>query len=96
MMTSVAPVAGKLRTYPAYFTAAGIDTFEPTSSAAGYWGEGLLSGPAVAGLAAHTLFDHAGPFGTAMVTALANPAARIDFAEGTDVDAPGSELFSHA
>lgn len=43
-----------------------------------------------------TLFDDAGPFGTAMVTSLANPAARIDFAEGTDVDAPGSELFSHA
>ena len=54
-MTGFAPVAGKLRTYPAYFTAARIDTFEPTSSAAGYWGEGLLSGPAVAGLAAHTL-----------------------------------------
>ena len=43
-----------------------------------------------------TLFDDAGPFGTAMVTSLANPAARIDFAEGTDVSAPGSELFSHA
>ena len=42
-------------TYPAYFTAVGKDTFEPTPSAAGYWGEGLLSGPAVAGLAAHTL-----------------------------------------
>lgn len=42
-------------TYPAYFTAAGTDTFEPTRSAAGYWGDGLLSGPAVAGLAAHTL-----------------------------------------
>lgn len=28
---------------------------------------------------AATLFDDAGPFGTAMVTAIANPAARIDF-----------------
>lgn len=44
-----------VKTYPAYFTAVGKDTFEPTPSAAGYWGEGLLSGPAVAGLAAHTL-----------------------------------------
>lgn len=56
-MTSFAPVADKFRTYPAYFTAAGIDTFEPTSSATGYWGEGLLSGPAVAGLAACALED---------------------------------------
>lgn len=29
---------------------------------------------------AATLFDDAGPFGTAMVTAIANPAAQIDFA----------------
>ncbi|MFM9035463.1 MAG: acyl-CoA thioesterase domain-containing protein [Mycobacterium sp.] len=28
-----------------------------------------------------TLFDDAGPFGTGMVTALANPAAQIDFAD---------------
>lgn len=47
-------------TYPAYFTAAGTDTFEPTPSAAGYWGEGLLSGPAVAGLAAHALEERYG------------------------------------
>ena len=40
-----------------------------------------------------TLFDDAGPFGTAMVTSLANPAAQIDFAAGTTVSAPGSELF---
>ena len=41
-----------------------------------------------------TMFDDDGPFGTAMVTSLANPAARIDFAEGTTVSAPGSELFT--
>ena len=28
-----------------------------------------------------TLFDHAGPFGTGMVTAIANPAAQIDFGD---------------
>lgn len=49
-----------VKTYPAYFTAAGADTFEPTPSAAGYWGDGLLSGPAVAGLAARTLEDRYG------------------------------------
>ncbi len=49
-----------VKTYPAYFTAAGRDVFEPTPSAAGYWGEGLLSGPAVAGLAAYTLEERFG------------------------------------
>ena len=44
-----------MKTYPAYFAAAGNGEFEPTDSAAGYWGEGLLSGPAVAGLAASAL-----------------------------------------
>ena len=34
-----------------------------------------------------TLFDDAGPFGTGMVTALANPAAQIDF---TDPSVPSS------
>lgn len=41
-----------------------------------------------------TLFDDAGPFGTGMVTALANPAARIDFGGPVAVSAPGSELFT--
>lgn len=41
-----------------------------------------------------TMFDTDGAFGTASVTALANPAARIDFAGSPRVDAPGSELFS--
>ncbi len=43
-----------------------------------------------------TLFDAAGPVGTAMVTALANPAAQIDFAGTARTQAPGSELFSRA
>ena len=41
-----------------------------------------------------TMFDADGPFGTAAVTALANPAARIDFGGAPRVDAAGSELFS--
>lgn len=41
-----------------------------------------------------TLFDSAGPIGTAMVTAIANPAARIDFTGAARTDAPGAELFS--
>lgn len=43
-----------------------------------------------------TLFDDFGPFGTAMVTALANPAAQINFAATARTSAPGSELFSGA
>lgn len=40
-----------------------------------------------------TLFDAEGPFGTVSVTALANPAAQIDFGGAPRVDAPGAELF---
>lgn len=43
-----------------------------------------------------TLFDADGPIGTAMVTALANPAAQIDFTGAARTEAPGAELFSHA
>ena len=32
-----------------------------------------------------TLFDDEGPFGTGMVTAIANPAAQIDFGAGEDI-----------
>jgi len=52
------------------------------------WAEAGIS------VGSETMFDDAGPFGTAMVTSLANPAAQIDFAAGTTVEAPGSELFS--
>jgi hypothetical protein len=40
-----------------------------------------------------TLFDEAGPFGTATVTSIANPAAQIDFAGAARTEAPGAELF---
>lgn len=42
-----------------------------------------------------TLFDADGPFGTASVTALANPAAQIDFTAAARTAAPGAELFDH-
>ena len=38
---------------------------------------------------AATLFDDAGPFGTAMVTAIANPAAQIDFGSPDPRPMPG-------
>ena len=41
-----------------------------------------------------TLFDAAGPIGTALVTSLANPAAQIDFTATPRNQAPGAELFS--
>ena len=41
-----------------------------------------------------TLFDEHGPIGTGLVTAIANPAARIDFGAAAPVSAPGSELFT--
>ena len=41
-----------------------------------------------------TLFDDDGPVGIASVTALANPAATIDFTGSARNDAPGAELYS--
>lgn len=56
-MTTTATHAGT-----GYFVAAGDDTFEPTAAAGGHWGESLISGPAVAGLAARALeHDHGQP-----------------------------------
>ena len=43
-----------------------------------------------------TLFDEAGPFGIALVTSIANPAAQIDFAGTARTDAPGAELFGES
>ena len=43
-----------------------------------------------------TLFDDDGPVGIASVTALANPAARINFTGTARNDAPGAELYSGA
>ena len=43
-----------------------------------------------------TLFDEAGPIGTATVTSLANPAAQINFTGAARTEAPGAELFNSA
>ena len=40
---------------PAYFTIGADGSFTPTKAAGGHWGESILSGPAVAGLAAWAL-----------------------------------------
>lgn len=40
---------------PAYFTIGADGSFAPTAAAGGHWGESILSGPAVAGLAAWSL-----------------------------------------
>ena len=50
-------------------------------------GDGVAVGTA-------TLFDQAGPIGTALVTSIANPAAQIDFTATPRTQAPGAELFS--
>lgn len=41
-----------------------------------------------------TLYDDDGPFGTAIVTALANPSAQIDFGGAARTGGAGAELFS--
>lgn len=43
-----------------------------------------------------TLFDDAGPFGTVMITSLANPGAQIDFDDAARTAAPGAELFARS
>lgn len=65
----------------------------PRSEFLGVQGDSRL---AVAGVATGTatLFDDDGPFGTAIVTALANPAARIDFGGAARTRGAGAELFS--
>lgn len=42
-------------TAEAYFTSSGDNVYQPTAAAGGHWGASLLSGPAVAGLAARAI-----------------------------------------
>lgn len=42
-------------TAEAYFTSSGDNVYQPTAAAGGHWGSSLLSGPAVAGLAARAI-----------------------------------------
>jgi hypothetical protein len=65
----------------------------PRSEFIGVRGETRSASAGVA-VGTATLFDAAGPIGTAMVTALANPAAQIDFTGTPRTEAPGAELFS--
>jgi len=64
----------------------------PRSEFIGVQGDSRSAAAGVA-VGTATLFDDAGPFGTAMVTSIANPAAQIDFAGNARTDAPGAELF---
>jgi hypothetical protein len=64
----------------------------PRSEFIGVQGDSRFAAAGVA-IGTATLFDEAGPFGTATVTSIANPAAQIDFAGPARTDAPGAELF---
>lgn len=67
----------------------------PAGGAIGVQGDSRFAAEGVS-VGTATLFDAQGPFGTTMITALANPAARIDFAGAARTEAPGSELFGIA
>jgi hypothetical protein len=65
----------------------------PRSEFLGVQGDSRLAAAGIATGTA-TLFDDHGPIGTAIVTALANPAAQIDFGVGARTAGAGAELFS--
>ena len=65
----------------------------PRSEFLGVQGDSRLAAAGVATGTA-TLFDDPGPIGTAIVTALANPAAQIDFSGSARTAGAGAELFS--
>jgi hypothetical protein len=65
----------------------------PRSEFIGVQGDSRFAAAGVATGTA-TLFDDHGPIGTAIVTALANPAAQIDFGAASRTAGAGAELFS--
>ena len=65
----------------------------PRSEFIGVQGDSHFSADGIS-IGSATLFDADGAFGTAAITALANPAAQIDFGGAPRVDAPGAEIFS--
>jgi hypothetical protein len=65
----------------------------PRSEYLGVQGDSRLAAAGVATGTA-TLFDDHGPVGTAIVTALANPSAQIDFGGAARTEGAGVELFS--
>ncbi len=64
----------------------------PHSEFLGVQGDSRLAAAGIATGTA-TLYDDAGPFGTAVITALANPAAQIDFGGAPRTAGAGAELF---
>lgn len=67
----------------------------PAAGAIGVQGDSRFAAEGVS-VGTATLFDDRGPFGTTLITALANPAAQIDFAGAARTEAPGAELFGVA
>lgn len=65
----------------------------PRGEGLGVQGDRQFAADGVA-IGSATLFDDAGPVGIASVTALANPAAKINFTGTARNDAPGAELYS--
>jgi len=65
----------------------------PNSEFIGVQGDSRSAADGIA-VGTATMFDSAGPIGTAMITALANPASQIDFAGRARTEAPGAELFN--
>ena len=65
----------------------------PRSEFLGVQGDSRLSAAGISTGTA-TLYDDDGPFGTVVITALANPAALIDFAGSPRTAGAGAELFS--
>jgi len=65
----------------------------PRSESIGVQGDSRFAADGVS-VGTATLFDSVGPFGTVMITSLANPAAQIDFAGAARTRAPGAELFT--
>jgi hypothetical protein len=64
----------------AYFTSTDDTVFHPTTAAGGHWGAGLISGPAVAGIAAYALerdFGRAGFLPARFTIDLIKPAAQV-------------------
>ena len=65
----------------------------PRGEGLGVQGDRQFAADGVA-IGSTTLFDDEGPVGIASITALANPAAKIDFTGTARNDAPGAELYA--
>lgn len=80
---------------PAYFLAAAVGTFHPTEAAGGHWGQSLISGPAVAGLAARTLeaeFSQPGFLPARFTVDLVKPARKMPLRTQTRLTRDGRRV----